>query len=321
MVHEIRNSTVTIEMFSKWLEDHFSTPYSRKTQRVYLSVISGLFKLKEEQAISNFSEFDQIWLRKFIGWNYKTGEIYSQPYQTLRAAALNILWYWLIAVGLVKNNPVSDLLKEKQQSSSLPAGGKRPQRLPIVLMWEDQEILLSTIQRTENRTSVRDYAMIALTLATGLRCEEICNMQLPHLDLAYQRLRIVGKGNKERLVIFEHDQIAVDAIENWLKERAILLRWLDIETDSLFISRTGKPLTKSLVYQQVSKYIRLSGLANRVRGKGAHLLRHTATSIMFARRVPILQIQENLGHGELTTTHIYAHLLPQEKNYAASQSN
>ena len=80
-----------------------------------------------------------------------------------------------------------------------------------------------------------------------------------------------------------------------------------------FVSRTGRALTTSLVYQQVSKYIRLAGLERRLSQVGAHVLRHTATSIMFARQVPVLQIQENLGHGELATTQIYAHLLPRAR--------
>ncbi|MCM3609154.1 tyrosine-type recombinase/integrase [Cupriavidus pauculus] len=306
---------ITPTSFSEWLEGHFMTPYSPKTRRVYTSVIAGLLKFKESQSIRSFKEFNAAWLRRFIGWNPETGSMYSQPYQTLRASALNVFWLWLTELGEVMDNPVAELIEERRRDrvGPRPSGGKRPQRLPAVLTWGDQRALLGRIVQSKTATSLRDHAMIALILATGVRCDEVCSLKLHHLDLKFRRLRVIGKGNKERLVVFEHDQEVVGVIETWLDERASLLKWLSYETDHLFVSRTGRALTTSLVYQQVSKYIRLAGLERRLSQVGAHVLRHTATSIMFARQVPVLQIQENLGHGELATTQIYAHLLPRAR--------
>lgn len=313
-------SAMTIEKFAKWMDSHFMSPYSPKTRRVYLSVIAGLLKFSTSHDIRHFSEFNKAWLRRFIGWNPDTGEMYSQPYQTLRASALNIFWHWLVEISVVLDNPVAELIEERRRDRAgpKPSGGKAPQRLPSVLMWEDQHALLDAVKQSKLRTGLRDHALIALILATGVRCEEICSAQLPHLNLSYRRLRIIGKGNKERIVVFEHDLDVVGIIETWLEERASLLAWLGIESNYLFLSRNGRPLTESLVYQQVSKYIKAAGLQYRVNRKGPHVLRHTATSIMFARNVPVLQIQENLGHGDLATTQIYAHLLPQEKAGANS---
>ncbi|MDH0342124.1 tyrosine-type recombinase/integrase [Chromobacterium haemolyticum] len=304
------------------MDTHFMSPYSPKTRRVYLSVIAGLLQFTEKEDIRHFSEFNKAWLRRFIGWNPDTGKMYSPPYQTLRLSALNIFWHWLVATGVLSGNPVIELIEERRRDRSgpRPQGGNTPQRLPIVLMWDDQRTLLNTVKRSKLRTSLRDHALIALILATGVRCEEICSLQLSHLDLAYNRLRVIGKGNKERIVVFEHDPEATGVIETWLEERASLLAWLEKDSSYLFISRTGRPLTGSLVYQQVSKFIKSAGLDDKVRRKGPHVLRHTATSIMFARSVPVLQIQENLGHSDLTTTQIYAHLLPQEKARAESPS-
>ncbi|KAG0163010.1 hypothetical protein DFQ30_000886 [Apophysomyces sp. BC1015] len=298
------------------------TPYSLNTRRVYTSVIVGLLKFQEAQGIRDFKEFNSAWLRRFIGWNPETGATYSQPYQTLRASALNIFWLWLEEIGMVEDNPVAALLEERRRDrlGPRPAGGTAPQRLPAVLMRDEQRELLDRVKRSKNSTSLRDHASIALILATGVRCDEVCSLKLQHLDLAYRRLRVVGKGNKERQIVFEHAPDVIGVIETWLEDRASLLKWLGLEVDYLFVSRTGRAMTSSLVYQQVSKYICLAGLQNRISQKGAHVLRHTATSIMFACHVPILQIRENLGHGELTTTQIYAHLLPQERMVAGSVS-
>lgn len=303
-----------VQSFSEWLtrDENFPTPYSEKTKRVYLSVVTGLLTFLLREDIRTFGEFNTAWVRRFTARNPETGTAYSQSYQTLRASALNVFWYWLVEIGVAKENPVALLLEEKRHDTRKPSGGKRSKRLPDVLGWDEQHRLLTAVQQLESRTSVRDYALMSLVLASGLRCEEICTLLRPNIDLDYSRLRVIGKGNKERIVDFCHDFQAVGALEMWLQEREHLLNTLGEETDALFVSINGRPMTGSLVYQQVAKYLKLAGLDVRARHKGSHLLRHTATSIMFARNVPVLQIQENLGHEQLVTTQIYAHLLPRE---------
>lgn len=303
-----------VQSFSAWLDqrENFPTPYSEKTKRVYCSVVTGLLSVLQREGIRTFKEFNTAWVRRFVARNSETDTPYSHSYQILRASALNVFWFWLIKIGATDENPVAQLLDEKRQDTRKPAGGKRAKRLPDVLGWDEQRRLLTAVQQSECRTSVRDYALIALVLATGLRCEEICTLLLPNVTLDYSRLRVIGKGNKERIVDFSHDSQAIGALEMWLLEREHQLCALGEETDVLFISINGKPMTGSLVYQQVAKYLKLAGLTGRSRHRGSHLLRHTATSIMFARQVPVLQIKENLGHEQLVTTQIYAHLLPRE---------
>lgn len=305
---------INVQPFFEWLDqnDSFPIPYSNTTKRVYRSVVSGLLKFIRKEDIHSFGEFNMAWVRCFIVRNPQTGDTYSQSYQTLRASAINVFWFWLIEIGTATDNPVAMLIEKNRLDSRKPSGGNRPRRLPDVLGWDDQRNLLMSIQQSETRTSVRDHALIALALASGIRCEEICTLPLSNIDLTYNRLRVIGKGNKERIVDFCHDSQAVGALEKWLLERERLLNTLGKTREALFVSINGKPMTGSLVYQLVAKYIKLAGLDVKTRHKGSHLLRHTATSIMFARKVPVLQIQENLGHGNLVTTQIYAHLLPSE---------
>lgn len=305
---------IDIQRFSAWLDsnDSFPSPYSEKTKRVYRSVVSGLLSFLVKEDIRSFGEFNAAWLRRFISRDPETGTPYSQSYQILRTSALKIFWFWMVQINAVEENPIEQLLEEKRRDSKQPAGGKRPQRLPDVLNWDEQRELLAAVQRSESRTCVRDYALISLVLATGLRCDEICTLHCANVDLEYKRLRTIGKGNKERIVDFSHDFQAIGALELWLPEREELLRRLGEKNNALFVSVNGKPMTGSLIYQQVSKYLGLAGLNGRARHRGSHLLRHTATSIMFARKVPVLQIQANLGHEQLVTTQIYAHLLPSE---------
>lgn len=291
-------------------------PYSEKTRRVYCSVVHSLASFMRTEGLQSLEEFNVAWLRRFLTRGGSSDRSpYSASYQVVRLAALGAFWCWLADALDITDNPVTQHIQERRNLRSRPgrpSGGKRARRLPQVLHWREQRALLSAVQRSHSRAAIRDYAMLSLILATGLRSDEVCRVEVQAVDLAARRLRVVGKGNKERLVDFSHDDAVLGALEMWLAERARLLDAVGGEESCFFLSMTGRRMSGSLVYQQVSRYLRSLGLEERSRGNGAHLLRHTATSIMFARCVPLLQIQENLGHENLATTQIYAHLLPTE---------
>lgn len=308
---------IDLERFSDWLGhgENFPTPYSTKTRRVYRSVVQSLLGFMEAESIQCFGEFNVAWLRRFVSRAHRAdGSCYSASYQIVRLSALNAFWFWLAEEHSVLDNPAARYVQERRDDSRRPAGGNPAKRLPEVLDWAEQRSLLATVQRSSSRASIRDYAMISLILATGLRCDEVCRADASRTDFAGRRLRVIGKGNKERLVDFSHDDAVLGAMEMWLPERARLLEPHGRTEDALFVSMTGRRMTGSLIYQQVARYLRSAGLDGRARGMGGHLLRHTATSIMFARNVPVLQIQQNLGHENLSTTQIYAHLLPPPKS-------
>jgi len=301
--------------FAAWMESHFQFPYSIKSQRVYLSIVSSLRAYIQTKDIRSLDEFNAAWVRRFVADKPDGSGVYSPAYRSLRLSAVNLFWNWLMHAGLARSNPAAEVLDERkqQQVGPRPRGGMQPKRLPPVLQWHDQSLLRQAVLKSTGRASVRDYAIICLALASGLRSDELQRLRLPDLEVEHRTLRVIGKGNKERLVRFDHDDLVSDALEAWLAERSLLLPELDVVTDRVFVSLNGRPLTESGIYQQISRYMSLAGLTDRVCRKGPHVLRHTATSIMFARRVPVLQIQDNLGHEDLTTTQIYAHLLSPER--------
>ncbi len=301
--------------FGRWIDNRFSVPYSKKTRRVYLSVIDGLIDYAQNLDLS-FYAFGLEDLRRFVGWNPETGQPYSPPYQTLRLAAVNLFWAWLFDTGQSPVNLASLLDDEKQKGKKRSPGGVKPHRLPVVLTWKEQSTLFDAINKAAGRTVIRDRAMIAMILGTGLRCEEVCNLPVSALDADYFRVRVIGKGNKERLVDYSHaGEMVSESLCAWLEERTRMLKWLGRDSKFVFVSRSGRQLSEALVYQQTAKYMRSAGLKERLRHVGPHVLRHTASSIMFARGVPVLQVQKNLGHGDLSTTQIYAHLLPKEADF------
>ncbi|MFM0265580.1 tyrosine-type recombinase/integrase [Paraburkholderia sediminicola] len=308
-----------VAAFGRWFESSFENPYSPTTKRVYLGVIRDFLSFAADHSIAAPHDVNGPWVRLFAAGG-RTAERsgYSATYRNVRLAALSVFWEWLMLTGQADENPIVAYVRmrsdDNSQRSGRPAGGKKAKRLPPVLLWEHQKALLAAAEAATTRTSVRDHALMSLVLATGLRSDEVCTLELASVNLEYRRLRVIGKGDKERLVDFSHAAEVVGTLEMWIEDRQEILENGNFDSPFFFVTRSGKRLTGSLVYQQVSRYIRVAGLEPYLTRKGgAHVLRHTATSIMFARSVPILQIQENLGHEDLKTTQIYAHLLPREQ--------
>ena len=301
-----------IPLFTAWLNSRFSVPYSQTTLRVYCSAVKQYIA----SGVS-LSKIDLDTLRYILLRNDTKCTNYSTSYQALRRSAVEHWFDFLMDTGFIEqqNNPVRVLMNEqaKLNSNGRVRRGARPaKRLPVVLSWADQDKLICLWQNSVTATEIRDAMMGILLLVTGLRTHEICHLKMTQIDLSAARIRIIGKGNKERIIDFYQDkELVALAFESWMPIRS---QYETIKNNNnLLITRSGKAMTTNLVYQQISSWLTKAGIQSI--HKGAHVLRHTAASRMFASDVPILQIRDNLGHSSLTITQIYAHLLPRRSNY------
>lgn len=173
---------------------------------------------------------------------------------------------------------------------------KNPKRLPVNLSLEESIKLLESV---DGQYKERNYAIITLFLNCGLRLSELVGINLSSIN--GNVLRIVGKGNKERVVYL--NKSCVDAIDEYLKVRP------DIESkdrNALFISREGRRISRRMVQTMVEHFIVKSGLDPNV--YSTHKLRHTAATLMYQNGVDVRVLQEILGHENLGTTQIYTHI-------------
>ncbi len=145
-----------------------------------------------------------------------------------------------------------------------------------------------------------------LDLATGLRTEELTALLKHKVYHNEGSLKIIGKGNKER-VVWINRALCETACRAYEMARDQKLKALQLESDYYFITNQGTPLTTNLVYQQVSHYMRKAEV--KTERKGAHTLRHTAASLLLKNKVDIVTIQHNFGHEDLQTTIKYLHLI------------
>lgn len=172
------------------------------------------------------------------------------------------------------------------------------QYLPTVLSPEMVEKLLASPAR-QDRYPLRDRALLTVMYATGCRASEVSNLKLSDIRLNERYCRCLGKGNKERIVSL--NPVAVLALETYLKhERPQLARSAD--QTALFLTRSGKTLTRINVWHLVKRYATRIGCRQNI---SPHTLRHSFATHMLAGGAEIRALQEMLGHASIRTTQIY----------------
>lgn len=217
---------------------------------------------------------------------------------TARARKLSALKsfykYLTIRTKQISENPVADLEYPKLRKS-----------LPKYLTLEQSAALLQAVSGPNQE---RDYAILMLFLNCGIRRSELVGLNLT--DVYEDRIRVIGKGNKERFVYF--GSACRKAIDNYLPVRH---KQVLSDNRALFGSRDSNRISVSAVHRLVKKYLLMSGLD--ATQFSAHKLRHTAATMMLSGGVDVKTVQEVLGHENLNTTQIYTHIENTELKIAA----
>ncbi len=180
---------------------------------------------------------------------------------------------------------------------------KLPKRLPKYLTVEESLRLLGAITDDKvSKTVPRDYAMIVIFLNSGVRLSELVGLSLSDLDRELLSMRVVGKGNKERLVYLNDS--CRDALRDYLDYRRLMPSIKD--KNALFLSLRGDRISNKTVQFVVKKYLNLAGLE--YKRFSTHKLRHTAATLMYqSGKVDVRVLKDILGHEQLNTTQIYTH--------------
>jgi site-specific recombinase XerD len=174
--------------------------------------------------------------------------------------------------------------------------------LPKYLNLDESLSLLRTLTMQENhRAHIRDYCILTLFLNCGIRLSELVGLNLSSLDLKNSRMRVLGKGSKERIVYL--NEACLSALREYLFERS-RIETADI---ALFLSNQKKRISRRRVQQIVEDSLAAAGLQGR--GLSTHKLRHTAATLMYQHgHVDVLTLKSILGHESISTTEIYTHL-------------
>ena len=202
--------------------------------------------------------------------------------------------YLTVRTKQLQENPVADLEYPKLRKS-----------LPKYLTMSQASALL---QAVSGQNAKRDYAILMIFLNCGIRRCELMGLNIS--DVYEDRIRVVGKGNKERFVYF--GSTCHKAIQAYMEERNKLVL---TDNRALFGSRNGNRISVTAVHRLVDKALLKAGLDTTQ--FSAHKLRHTAATMMLSGGVDVKTVQEVLGHENLNTTQIYTHIENTELKLAA----
>jgi integrase/recombinase XerC len=273
-------------------EDFLSSErnYSKHTLKAYLADIKefGLV-LKEMSLISpengdiDFLNMDETPVRVFISKLYKKNKKVSI---SRKIASVRTFFEFLIRRGEMKSN-----------SAKLVPSPKGEKRLPTFLT-VDEVVKLVEAPGSDNVYESRDRAVLELLYSCGLRVSELVGVNLNDLDLESMSVKVLGKGNKERLVPLGSK--ASSAIKIYLIQR------LDLKPkeDYLFVNSRGGRLTTRSIDRIIKKYAAISGIPKNI---SPHVLRHTFATHLLGGGADLRAIQEMLGHKSLSTTQRYTH--------------
>lgn len=186
---------------------------------------------------------------------------------------------------LITENPMQDLDSPRMKKS-----------LPHYL---DLNESIQLLQSVEGANKERDYCILTLFLNCGLRISELAGLNLS--DVRGDQLRVLGKGNKERILYL--NDACRQAIKDWLTVRSMQA---SADRNALFITRRHTRITTDAIHYMVKKRLTAAGLDSSQ--YSSHKLRHTAATLMLQNGVDVRTLQEVLGHEHLNTTQIYTHV-------------
>lgn len=224
-------------------------------------------------------------------------EILSETSQSRIISAIKSFYKFLLIENLIQTDPSENLVS--------PKIGRK---LPNVLTIEEINLIINSVE--SNNVGIRNRAIIEIIYGCGLRVSELTNLLLSNLFLKQGYIKIVGKGNKERLSPI--GSLAIDSLNDFLTNVRPGLKINNKFSDHVFINNRGTSLSRSMIFKMIKKYTMKANINKDI---SPHSLRHSFATHLVEGGANLRAVQEILGHSSITTTEIYTHL---DSNYLRS---
>jgi integrase/recombinase XerC len=278
--------------------------YSEHTIRAYRRDLDAFMAFADAHHASAISECDIELMRAWL-WDRQQSGLASTTLAR-NVATLKSFGTWLERARLVPGNPASRL-----------RAPKAPRNLPRVLTDERVERLIDRVAHrsdAEHPEAMRDHAVLELLYASALRVSELCALVLDGVDLRERTVRVIGKGNKERVVPFGAP--AARALNVYLRtgrpqlaSRAaasgVVVASKRVISDAVFLGNRGASMSSNSVYRMVARELESEPGGG---PRGPHTLRHSAATHLLNGGADLRVVQEMLGHSSLASTQVYTHV-------------
>ncbi|VEI58979.1 tyrosine recombinase XerC [Pasteurella multocida] len=251
----------------------------------YQRQLNRIVQILNENGMTSWQEVTPSVVRFILAESSKTDKLHEKSL-ALRLSALRRFLTYLVQQDELKVNAATGI--------SAPKQGRH---LPKNIDAEQVQKLLSN--DSKEPIDIRDRAILELLYSSGLRLSELQGLNLNSINTRVREVRVIGKGNKERIVPF--GRYASHAIQQWLKVRLLF----NPKDDALFVSQLGNRLTHRAIQKRLEVWGIKQGLNSHL---NPHKLRHSFATHMLEASSDLRAVQELLGHSNLSTTQIYTHL-------------
>lgn len=240
--------------------------------------------LQTEYSISAINSIEAVVIRSWLAQLKKDDK--SAKTINRKGSTLKSYFKYLFKENIITTTPMATI--------SLPKVGKK---LPSYLKESETETLINYVELSDGFKGLTEKLMIEMFYATGMRLSELINLKVSQVDIDREHIKVLGKGNKERIIPVQ--QSLIDKIKNYIAERP------ETQTVNLFVTEKGKPYYARLVYEIVRKYI--SATPTTLQKKSPHILRHTFATHLMNNGADLNAVKELLGHSSLAATQVYTH--------------
>ena len=279
---------------------------SENSIRAYLADLESFVSHLNALGITEFKDLNLGHIRSWLANLQTKGAARSSI--TRRVVSIRAFTYWAARNGWIQSDIGRDLIAPKPE-----------RHLPEVLDIESARIALESLaKRVEEEgsaESIRDLAIVEVLYASGIRVSELTGLDLADLNHSRATLRVIGKGNKERVVPLGIP--ALRALDRWLTEGRPQMANEQSES-AIFIGKRGKRIDQRVVRTIV--YDTINALGNH-QHLGPHGLRHSAATHLLEGGADLRTVQELLGHSSLATTQIYTHVSQERIKKAYEQAH
>ena len=276
--------TDSIESFMLTLEKERN--FSLHTIKAYKNDLNRFnYFLNNTLSRKKLAKINRNDIRKFLAEEYDNG--YSSKTVARRLATIKSYFKYLVKTELIQENISIHINSPKV-----------PKKLPNFV----DKNLIDTLMKTpslDTHIGIRDRAVLELFYSTGMRLSELVNMNIGDFEINKKLIRVIGKGNKERMI--PYGRTAESAIKNYLKIRNLSLKPA-FANKPLFVNSSEKRISKRTIQRRMNNYIKLVADGKRI---GPHLLRHTFATHLLDNGADIRAVKDLLGHSSLSSTQIY----------------
>ena len=253
--------------------------------------------IDKNEGIKDFDEVEIITFRSFIAYlnsdsnenDEKSSSSVGKRSINRKISALRTFFKYLNEQEIVKNNKVGYI--------SMP---KFEKGLPTVLNKDDIDKIRAVIN-TDKITGVRDRLVVELLYSSGIRASELIDMSEHMINMSEREIRVIGKGNKERITFFSPNA------EKWLKHYIDLKKrdYKNYDSSVIFVNSRGEKLNSRSLRRLITDYAKKADINKEVT---PHVFRHSFATTLLNKGVDIRYLQELLGHSSISTTQIYTHV-------------